>query len=112
MKRLLLALVPWMAMTSAVRAQTPADVVFTHMGVVNERCLRLDDECFVPLTFLDSVGWTYTQRGETIDLAPKISACGSILRVFKEGDGSTPVALDKLGGDSSWTATIWSCLLL
>jgi N-acetylmuramoyl-L-alanine amidase len=103
MKRLLLALLPWMAMTSAVRAQAPADVVFTHHGVVSERCVRVDDECFVPLSFLEAVGWTYVQKGENVE----IRAEGERVRVTLRDIAGTAMiplrfAMEKLGGETSW----------
>ena len=103
MKRLLLALVPWMAMTSAARAQAPADVVFTHHGVVSERAVRVDDECFVPLTFLDSIGWTFVQKGDNVE----IRAEDQKVRLGLRDINGVPMisirnAMDKLGGDTSW----------
>lgn len=103
MKRLLLALVPWMAMTSAVRAQTPADVVFTYHGVVDEHCVRLGDECFVPFTFLDSVGLTYSRKGGDAE----IRTDSQRVRVSVRDINGTPMvplryAVDKLGGETSW----------
>src|SRR5438309_9960309 len=103
MKRLLLALVPWMAMTSVVRAQAPADVVFTHHGVVAGHAVRVDDECFVPFTFLDSVGFKYVQKGDSLE----IRADDQKIRVSVRDISGTPMiplrsAMEKLGGDTIW----------
>ncbi len=103
MKRLLLALVPWMAMTSAARAQAPADVVFTHRGVVDEHCVRVDDECYVPFHFLDLIGWSYSRKGDKLE----INAEDQHVRVSVRDVSDTPMiplrnALERLGSDSSW----------
>lgn len=103
MKRLLLALVPWMAITSAARAQAPADVVFTHHGIVNGHCVRVDEECYAPFTFLDSVGWTYSQKGDSLE----IRADDQKIKVGVRDIGGNPMiplryTLNKLGGDTSW----------
>ncbi len=103
MKRIMLALLPWMAMTSVARAQSPVDVVFTHMGTINERCVRVDDECFVPFTFLDYVGWDYTMRPD----GAEIRGDGGRTRITtREIGGRSMIPLrelvQKLGGDTSW----------
>lgn len=103
MKRLLLALVPWMAMTSAVWAQAPADVVFTHHGVVNEHGVRVDDECFVPFTFLDSIGWSYVQKGDSLDVRTDDQHVRVSVRNVS-GEPMVPLRylMGKVGGDTSW----------
>jgi len=103
MKRLLLALVPWMALTSAARAQAPADVVFTHHGIIKEPCVRVDDECYVPFAILDDVGWTYVQKGD--DLV--IRTDDQRVEVGVREIANKPMiplrfTMDKLGGDTSW----------
>src|SRR5579862_5509878 len=101
MKRLLLALVPWMAMTSAARAQAPADVVFTHHGVISQHAVRVDDECFVPLAFLDEIGWKYASKGDSIDLRVDDDHFRVALRDI-DGDRMIELrsTLDKLGGET------------
>lgn len=104
MKRILLALLPWMAMTSAAIAQTsPATVVFTHVGAVDEKCYRMGDECFVPFTFLDYVGWDYSIVKGFAD----IKADGQKVRVpVRDLNGKQMVPLrmsvNKLGGEANW----------
>lgn len=103
MKRLMLALVPWMAMTSVVRAQAPADVVFTHHGVVDEQCVRVGDECFAPFSFLDRVGLTYTRKGGDLEIRMEDQR----VRVSVRDINGTPTVplrymVDKLGGETSW----------
>jgi N-acetylmuramoyl-L-alanine amidase len=104
MKRILLALLPWMAMTSAAIAQNnPATVVFTHVGTVDEKCYRVGDECLVPFTFLDYVGWNY----KTISGFADIQADGQKVRVPLRKLNDTPMvplrmAVQKLGGEATW----------
>lgn len=103
MKRLLLALVPWMAIMSAARAQAPADVIFTHLGVVNEHGVRVDDECFVPFSFLDSVGWSYVEKGDNLEIRVDEQKFRVSVREIS-GTRMIPLryAMEKLGGDTSW----------
>lgn len=104
MKRIMLALLPWMAMTSAAVAQTtPATVVFTHVGAVDETCYRMGDECFVPFTFLDYVGWNYSIVKGFAD----IKTDGQKVRVpIRSLDGKQMIPLkmsiNKLGGEATW----------
>lgn len=88
---------------SVAWAQTPVDVVFTHHGVVAERCVRVDDECYAPLDFLKSAGWEYTTRGDAVE----VRADGQKARVeLRTIGGRAMLPLRRLmtavGGETSW----------
>jgi len=92
---------PWMAVRSL--AQSPAVVSFTHRGIVAEHCVRVGDECYVSLAFLDAVGWRHEAKGEEVN----ITVGGKSVQVGVRdigGDRMIPLrfAMDKLGGDTSW----------
>ncbi len=103
MKRLLLALMPWMAVTSVARAQALANVVFTHLGPIKEHCVRVADECFVPFAFLDAVGWGYVAKGDELVVTADEQHVTVGARDIA-GISMVPLRhlMDKLGGDTAW----------
>lgn len=88
---------------SVAWAQSPVDVVFTHHGVIPERCVRVDDECYAPLDFLKSAGWDYTKHGDGLD----IQGDGLKARVKLRTIGGVAMfplreLMTSMGGETSW----------
>jgi len=66
MRRLLLILVPWMAMTAAGWGQTrSAELFFTYFGSIRDHVFRVGDDCYVTSATLRSVGWQVEDREGT-----------------------------------------------
>ncbi len=66
MKRLLLVLVPWMAMTAAAWGQTrSAELFFTYFGSIRDHVFRVGDDCYVPSSVLRGIGWQVEEREGT-----------------------------------------------
>ncbi len=104
MKRLLLALVPWMVTTTAAIGQLrPATVFLSYHGILKGAAYRVGDECFVPVDVLRAAGW----RIQLEDNRANINGEGRLVDVpLRTIDGTSSIALrkaiDKLGGDTKW----------
>lgn len=105
MKRLLISLIPWMVLaTSASATQSrSAEVVFTYLGAVPERAVRVADECYVPLEFLTKIGWKYTVRNTSVVIETESKGARVPLREFDLGR-MVPLrsALDQMGAETLW----------
>ncbi len=63
MRRLLLILVPWMAMTAAAWGQTrSAELFFTYFGSIRDHVFRVGDDCYVTSGTLRTLGWQVEER--------------------------------------------------
>lgn len=106
MKRLLIALGPWMGLASvAYGGQVrSADVVYTHLNSVPTRAIRVGDECFVALEDVTRWGWKAEVTGDTVNLTAEGQDIKVPMRVFS-GRNSIPlrITVDKLGGKADWT---------
>jgi N-acetylmuramoyl-L-alanine amidase len=111
MKRLLLGLLPWMAVTAAAMEDPrPAEVILTHNSPV--AAMRLGDECYVPPSVFNSWGWPYS----LVQSEATIQADGRVVRVpAKTIDSRIMIplraTLDQLGGGYSWrddVLQVWS----
>ncbi|HEY3780008.1 MAG TPA: N-acetylmuramoyl-L-alanine amidase [Fimbriimonadaceae bacterium] len=64
MKRLLICLVPWMAMTAAAQtADAPRQVEVVYSNVGPAEAWRVGDECYIAPSVLTSWHWPYTMTG-------------------------------------------------
>jgi N-acetylmuramoyl-L-alanine amidase len=77
MKRLLISLVPWMAMTAAAQQDVArqAEVIYTNVGPA--AAWRIGDECYVAPSVLTSWHWPFT----IVDSTATIQAEGRTVRV-------------------------------
>lgn len=105
MKRLLLALGPWMVLaTAAYGGQVrTADVLYTHFDDVPTRAVRVGDECFVALEDVARWGWQTTLANDMVTL----TAEGQTLKIPTRnisGRNAIPIRMvvGKLGGVSDW----------
>ncbi|MBI1756136.1 MAG: N-acetylmuramoyl-L-alanine amidase [Fimbriimonas ginsengisoli] len=103
MKRIFIALMPWMALATAVGQTRSAQVVFTYVGTLKAPCYRLADECFVPAAAAKELGWDV----EFSDDRAQIHAFGQEAEVAARTFSGAPcLALRKavaaLGGTSEW----------
>lgn len=104
MKRFLLALLPWMVLTAAAWGQTrPAELFFSHLGVLSERGLRVGDECFMPVEALRRLGWETTIADGIASVKVHDRAAQVPLRTF----GDQPMVpfrrlSELLGFDATW----------
>jgi N-acetylmuramoyl-L-alanine amidase len=105
MKRLLIALIPWMVVASSASAiqSRSAEVVFTYHGTIADRAIRVADECYVPLEFLDKIGWKYQVRNSSVIIEAEPRGARVALREFDLGR-MIPLrsALDQMGGETIW----------
>lgn len=105
MKRLLIALIPWMVVASSASAvQTrSAEVVFTYHGTIPDKAIRVADECYVPIEFLDKVGWKYQVRNSSVVIEAEPRGARVALREFDLGR-MIPLraVLDQMGGETVW----------
>lgn len=76
MKRLLICLVPWMAMTAAAQ-DSPRQVQMVYTNVGPAEAWRLGDECYIAPSVLTSWHWTYN----IVNTEATIQAEGRTLRV-------------------------------
>lgn len=107
MKRCLTALIPWMVVASSASAlqSRSAEVVFTHHGAISERGIRLAEECYVPLSFLDKIGWKYTIRNTSVVIETDQKGARVPLREFDLGRAvPLRMALDQMGAETYWEA--------
>ncbi len=105
MKRCLTALIPWMVVASSASAiqSRSAEVVFTHHGAISDRGIRLADECYVPLSFLDKVGWKYTVHNSSVVIETSQKGARVPLREFDLGRAiPLRMALDQMGAETFW----------
>jgi N-acetylmuramoyl-L-alanine amidase len=103
MKRLLLALLPWMALTTATAQVRHVEVAYTHFGDTPQKAFRLGDEVFVPTDALAAWGWKAVRRGEIFELEAEGRKFSLPSRDFS-GTRAIPFlrALEQIGGSSSW----------
>ena len=104
MKRLLIALIPWMVLASSASAQSrSAEVIFTYLGLMPEKAMRVADECYVPLDFLDKVGWKYSVKNSSVVIESDRKGARVPLREFDLGKAiPLRMALDQMGAESLW----------
>lgn len=104
MKRTLICLVPWMAMTTAAYGQTrSADVLYTYFNDGAVPGFRVSDECFVPVEEVAKWGWTLNTRPDSADIVAESIAFNIPLRNVS-GRTVIPLraAIAKLGGSAEW----------
>jgi N-acetylmuramoyl-L-alanine amidase len=105
MKRLLIALLPWMVMASSASAiqSRSAEVEFTYLGKLPERGIRVADECYVPLELIERIGWKYTIRNTSVIIETDQKGARVPLREFDLGR-MIPLrsALDQMGAETLW----------
>ena len=112
MRRWLLCLVPWMAMTAAAGQEDtprPAGLIFTHHEAA--QALRLGDECYVAPSLFKTWGWPYS----LVQNDATIQAEGRTVRLTaKTFDNKIYLplkpALDQLGAGYKWdrdTLQVW-----
>lgn len=105
MKRLLTALLPWMVIAGSAHAiqSRSAEVVFTYFGAIPERGIRVADECYVPLDFLEKVGWKYSVHNSSVVIDTEGKGARVPLREFDLGKAiPLRMALDQIGGETYW----------
>ncbi|MBS1705903.1 MAG: N-acetylmuramoyl-L-alanine amidase [Armatimonadetes bacterium] len=104
MKKLLLALVPWMAMAAAAQDIHPASVVYTHKGRFEKGFERVGQDCLATPDALEKLGWKVTvgRNDATIE------AEGRLLRVPVSPDSAGHKAIPlgnclyQLGASGQW----------
>ena len=105
MKRIFLVLLPWMVMATVANAiqSRSAEVIFTYLGAIPEHGIRIADECYVPLTFLDKVGWRHSVRNSSVIIETDFKGARVPMREFDLGR-MIPLraALDQMGAESIW----------
>lgn len=105
MKRFLLSLVPWMAVTGAAasEASEPAEVSYTHAGAVRNGVLRIGNECFVDPASVVAWGWTASVTGMMADVQAEGKRFAIPIRMYN-GLRLIPLmpAIKKLGGGYAW----------
>lgn len=103
MRRILLALLPWMVASASGQAGRPVTVAYTHLGTFQE-AVRFGDECFAPVTTVQRWGWDVrVSEGEA-----DIVAEGRTIRVVartEAGKIHLPLisALQQLGARMDWS---------
>jgi len=104
MKRLLLTLLPWMVIAGSAKAQSrSAEVVFTYLGAIPEHGIRIADECYVSLDFLDKIGWKYTVHNTSVIIDAGGKPARVPLRDFDLGKAvPLRMALDQVGAETVW----------
>lgn len=104
MKRLLLALAPWMAITMAFSSPIEvAQVVYTHHLPVKDGVVRVADECYVPVFAVEDWGWRVELSRDSV----KLTAEGKEITVpVRTVGGRQTIPLratfEQLGADSAW----------
>lgn len=89
---------------SAVQSRS-AEVVFTHHGKMPDRGIRVADECYVPLSFMDKVGWKYSVRNASVVIETSQKGARVPLREFDLGQAiPLRMALDQMGAETYWEA--------
>lgn len=104
MRRLPIALLPWMVLATAAQAQTrSADVLYTHHDDVPTRALRVGDEAFVAIDDVKRWGWTTNVWADFVDIKAEGITASVPYRVFS-GRQMLPLraTLKKLGGGTEW----------
>lgn len=94
----------WMAAMAGAGAQTnPADVRFTHYGLVSLNAVRLGDECYVPLSSLVNVGFTTELVGTNAKIDAGTGKVDSPIRMVN-GKEMVPLrrVVQNLGGKAEW----------
>ena len=104
MKRILLTLVPWMALASSGMAQTRfAEVLYTHHDATPVRAFRLGDECFVPLDAIDNLGWQASLHDDRADVKAEGKSFSLPTRIFA---GKPAIGIRQamvfVGGGADW----------
>lgn len=112
MRQTLLALTPWMVL-AAVAAQepVPASLRYTYFQEFSSDVFRIDDECYVALTGIQSMGWRLRSGNDEAD----IEAEGRSLRVPVVAIGERrcipmSAALRQLGAIGRWEDGVYSVL--
>jgi N-acetylmuramoyl-L-alanine amidase len=87
---------------SAVQSRS-AEVVFTYFGAIPDRGIRVADECYVPISFMDKVGWKYQVRNSSVVIETDQKGARVALREFDLGR-MIPLraALDQMGAETLW----------
>ena len=112
MRRTLLALTPWMVLAAApAQEPVPASLRYTYFREFSSDVFRINDECYVALAGLPSMGWRLKSANEEAD----IEAEGRSLRVpiVTVGDRRCiPMspALRQLGAVARWDGGAYSVL--
>jgi N-acetylmuramoyl-L-alanine amidase len=105
MKRLLLCLVPWMAMLAGATEQAPrpAEVSYSHFGSSRTDFWRIGDDCYASGTAVTAWGWVASLGAEEAD----IQAEGRRLRVPLRLVNNRKLislrdAFNQLGASAAW----------
>lgn len=105
MKRLLLALLPWMvtAIASAQDMPRPAQVFFTHFGKLSAPSYQIGTECFVTLDAVQTWGW----KAKVVDTEVEVTAESKKFKVpYRQQSGNTIIPLSpilhKLDAECGW----------
>ncbi len=104
MKRKLISLVPWMAMTTAAYGQArSADVVYTYFDDTPIHGYRVGEECFVPVDDVAKWGWKVEGSGESLRISVDGTDFNFSTRTIS-GKSCLPIraAISKLGGTADW----------
>src|ERR1700722_7039036 len=105
MKRLLIGLVPWMALATMASAGQvrSADVLYTHFTTIPQHAFRLGEECFVPVDELSTWGWTATVEHDEAQVQAEGQTFSVPTRIIT-GRVTLPLgpALEKLHAFSQW----------
>lgn len=105
MKKLLLVLVPWMAISVAYAQKTrPAEVVYTHLGRFHSGFERAGNECLATLKSLEQLGWKVETFGESADI--EVDSQKIHVRLARNSDGDRVVRMSEcatlLKADLEW----------
>ncbi len=106
MRRLLIGLTPWMAMTTAwAQDARPVSIVYTYLSSVSDGPVRVGDECYVPPNLASKWGWDIHLNDSEAD----IEAEGRHIRVYSRVVSGRPLipviaACYQLGADAEWDA--------
>jgi len=104
MRTLLSWMTPWMVLSASVSAQMrPAEVVVAHRSGAALSAHRLADECFLPVTALERIGWRYGMRGDNAVITAEGRETIVQTRVIS-GERCVPMTrvVDGLGGLGLW----------
>lgn len=103
MKRLLLAMLPWMVATAAYGQSRTAQVVYTYHEPLKEAVYRVADECYAPVFAVGAWGWKIQLNRDSVDLTADDKKANVPVRTVG-GRQTIPLklALEKMGASLEW----------
>jgi len=106
MKRLLVCLVPWMAMTAAARQDEPRQVQVVYTNVGPAEAWRVGNECYVAPSVLTSWHWSFSiDHNEATIEAEDRTVKVHTRSVHKRSLIPVKALFDQLGGTCRWRSS-------